>query len=133
MKGVTERRTGRTLLILGSKAHHGEAMQDQFSNVIWTPKMIEDTKSYGDTIRWISVGDIKNGFIGLDYNPRAKQDDGVATSIEDIRFLAQMLMEFGYNPEKRLFLLKPPYIVESEQGKRMRRERKESLHDFANI
>ena len=133
MKGVTERDTGRTLVILGSNAHHGDAMQNQFSNMLWTPQMAEEVKKYGNTIRWINVGGVKNGFIGLDYNPRARQDEGVANSLRDIKFLAEKLMEFGYDPGKKLFLLKPPYIVESEEGRKLRDASKETLEEYAKI
>ena len=36
-KGITERETGRTELILGSAAHHGEAMQGQYDGILWNP------------------------------------------------------------------------------------------------
>lgn len=129
-KGVTERKTGRTMLILGSSSHHGEAMQGQFEGVMWTPETEEENKRYGDTIRWINVGKLKEGFVGLDYNPRAPAHAGVATSIEDIKFLANALIEFGYNPQKKLFLLKPPYIVESEDGKSLRSQGYKTIEDF---
>jgi len=128
MKGVTERKTGRTLLIVGSDAHHGEAMQGQFDGVIWKP---DDGKQFGDTIRWINVGDMQNGFIGLDYNPAAKQCDGVATCLENVKFLATTLLHAGYDHQKRLFLLKPPYIVEQDIGKRLRKQGLETLTDYS--
>jgi hypothetical protein len=130
-KGVTERETGRTLLILGSTAHHGEAMIGQFEGVLWGAEIAENLKRYGDTIRWINVGDVKNGFIGLDYNPQAQKHNGVAISLEDVGFLARSLIEFGYDPHKRLFLLKPPYIVESQEGKDMRKKGYERLRDYS--
>ncbi len=126
-KGVTERETGRTELILGSTAHHGEAMINQFDNVLWQP---EDHSKYGNTMRWLNVGDTQTGFIGLDYNPQASADGGVATSLEDIVFLANTLQEYGFDRQKRLFLLKPPYIQESEEGRRLRRSGKETLGDY---
>ncbi|MBI5390498.1 hypothetical protein HZB02_03345 [Candidatus Woesearchaeota archaeon] len=129
-KGVTERGTGRTLLILGSAAHHGDAMQNQFEGVIWKPDAAEEMKRYGDTIRWINVGDLKQGFIGLDYKPQATAEDGVARSPEEVAFLAATLLSFGYDPSKRLFLLDPPYIVESSYGKQMRKQGKETLMDY---
>ncbi len=129
-KGVTERNTGRTILILGSTAHHGEVMVGQFEGVIWTPEMIEKEKSYGNTIRWINVGDTREGFIGLDYNPQASQNGGVATSLEDIEFLSKSLIEFGYNPEKKIFLLKPPFVVESMVGRTLRNSGYKTLKDF---
>lgn len=132
-KGVTERVTGRTLLILGSNSHHGEAMAGQFSGVLWTPDLLEEIKRYGDTIRWINVGDVKSGFIGLDYEGSAQRHDGVATSLEDVKFLANSLIEFGYDPGKRLFLLKPPYIVESERGKDLRKRGYDKLGDYAKV
>lgn len=127
-KGVTERTTGRTLMILGSSAHHGDAMQNQFEGVLWS----NDEKKYGDSIRWINVGDMKNGFIGLDFNPSAQQDDGVATSIEDIKFLAKTLIDYEFDPVKKLYLLKPPYIVESDKGKELRRRGYETIRDYAS-
>jgi hypothetical protein len=129
-KGVTERGTGRTLLILGSSSHHGEAMVGEFSGVLWEPYLNKEIKKYGDTIRWINVGDTKTGFIGLDFNPLAKEDEGVARNLEDVRFLAVNLLEFGYDSEKRLFLLKPPYIVESDYGKELRKKGYEKLKDW---
>ncbi len=126
-KGVTERKTGRTLMILGSSAHHGDAMQNQFEGVLW----LEDEKKYGDTIRWINIGDMKNGFIGLDFNPSANQDEGVATSIEDIKFLAKTLIDYDFDHVKKLYMLKPPYIVESDKGKELRRQGYETLRDYA--
>lgn len=128
MKGVTERKTGKTLLILGSDAHHGEAMQGQFDGVLWKP---DDAKQFGDTIRWINAGDMRNGFIGLDYNPKAKQNDGIATSLDDVKFLATTLLHAGYDSQKRLFLLKPPYIIEQNMGKKLRRQGLETLMDYS--
>jgi hypothetical protein len=130
-KGVTERITGRTLLILGSSSHHGEAMVGQFEGVIWEPYLQEEIKKYGNTIRWINVGDTKNGFIGLDFNPAAKNDEGVATCLEDVKFLAKNLLEFGYDAEKKLFLLKPPYIIESHMGKECRKNGLANLRHYA--
>jgi hypothetical protein len=129
-KGVTERGTGRTMLILGSTAHHGEAMLNQFQGVVWTPDMLEEEKKYGNTIRWINVGNLKEGFIGIDYNPLADTNAGVARDFEDVKFLSQSLLEFGYNFSKKLFLLKPPYIVESETGKKLRESGYKTLRDF---
>ncbi|MBI2672817.1 hypothetical protein HYX19_01015 [Candidatus Woesearchaeota archaeon] len=133
VKGVTERGTGRTLLILGSDAHHGEAMQNQFNDVVYSSVYGTeiDTKKYGNTIRWINVGDTKNGFIGLDYNPLAKTDDGVAINCGDIKFVARTLLDLGYDSCKRLFLLKPPFIVEREEGKKLRQRGIETLLDHA--
>ncbi|PIN93416.1 hypothetical protein COU54_03095 [Candidatus Pacearchaeota archaeon CG10_big_fil_rev_8_21_14_0_10_31_24] len=50
-KGVTERETGRTMLILGSSAHHVEVMSYQFNGVLWTEKDGKEIKLFGDTIR----------------------------------------------------------------------------------
>lgn len=129
-KGVTERETGRTMLILGSNAHHVEAMQYQFDGVLWTKNDEEDVKQFGNTIRWINVGNTKQGFIGIDYNPRAPQDAGVARTPEDIQFLTNALLQYGYDSKKRLFLLKPPYIQERPEGKVLRKERLECLADI---
>ncbi len=129
-KGVTQRQTGRTLLILGSNLHHIEAMQNQFDGVLWTTKDAKELKKYGDTIRWINVGDTKNGFIGLDYNPSAHTDAGVATSLSEVKFLATTLLQAGYDQQKRLFLLKPPYIQEREEGKQARKQGLETLLDW---
>jgi hypothetical protein len=126
-KGVTERCTRRTQLILGTPAHHIEAMQNQFTGTLWD----ENTKRYGDTIRWINAGGLKTGFVGLDYQPQAAVDAGVARCREDVRFLARTLLEFGYSPEKRLFLLDPPYIKESEQGKSLRTAGNHTIADYA--
>ncbi|MBI4450391.1 hypothetical protein HY642_00315 [Candidatus Woesearchaeota archaeon] len=130
-KGVTERGTGRTELILGSTAHHGDAMQGQFDNLLWTPDLAEDKKRYGNTIRWINVGAKDSGFVGLDYNPAARKDQGVATCIDDVKFLANTLMSFDFDPAKRLFLLKPPYIQESEHGKQFRKQGLETLLGYS--
>lgn len=129
VKGVTERETGRTLLILGSDAHHGEAMEDQFEGVV-RPEREED-KRYGQGVRWINVGDTRQGFIDLDYNPTAKETDGVALNLLDIKFLARTLMEYGYDPQKRLFLLHPPYIREQDEGKKLRQGGWRTLRDYA--
>ncbi len=118
VKGVTELGTGRTLVIVGSDAHHGEAMQNQFPGVLWSED--EEKKQYGKTIRWINVGDTQEGFIGIDYNPKAKDTGGVARKPDDVQFLAKTLLEVGYDPQKRLYLLKPPYIVEREEGRKWR-------------
>lgn len=130
-KGVTERETGRTMLILGSNAHHIEAMQNQFEGVLWTKADGEEIKKFGDTIRWINVGDTKNGFFGIDYNPSAPTDAGVARTPEDIQFLSQTLLDYGYDTHKRLFLLKPPYIQERLEGKALRRDGLEHLAEIA--
>lgn len=126
-KGVTERGTGRTQLLLSTPLHHIDAMQGQFAGV-WRDG---ETKTYGDTIRWINVGDTKTGFIGLDYNPGAAQEDGVARSVDEVRFLARTLTQFGYDGAKRLFLLKPPYVKESEDGKRLRTQGYATLDNYA--
>jgi hypothetical protein len=131
-KGVTERETGRTLLILGSNAHHIEAMQGQFSGVVWEKEDEIETKRYGNTLRWINVGDTKHGFIGLDYQPTAKSSDGIANNLEDILFLAKTLVGYGYDDNKKLFLLNPPYIVESDLGKRLRTSNYLTLKDYLN-
>ena len=131
VKGITERETGRTLLILGSNAHHIEAMQGQFSGTIWSTKEHEDLKKYGNTIRWINVGDTKEGFIGLDYNSRAKATDGVALNYQDLKFVVETLLQFGYSPQKKLFVLQPPYIVERAEGKEFRKQGLETIADYA--
>jgi len=125
-KGVTERKTGRTELILGTQ-HHIDAMQQQFDNVLWTP----EKKSYGDTIRWINVGGLYTGFIGLDYKNEAPQDAGVARNRDDVRFLTQTLLAFGFESKKRLYLLEPPYIRESTAGKRFREQNLLTVGDYA--
>ncbi len=130
-KGVTERETGRTMLILGSNAHHVEAMQYQFEGVLWTKKDEEEIKHFGNTVRWINVGDTKNGFVGIDYNPAASLEGGVARTPEDIQFLAKTLLSYGYDAKKRLFLLKPPYIEERPEGKSLRKEGLEHLTEIA--
>ncbi|MBI5064629.1 hypothetical protein HZA97_00195 [Candidatus Woesearchaeota archaeon] len=89
-KGVTERETGRTLLILGDLAHHGEAMQGQF-DVSQDPYQGKG-KAFGNTIRWINVGGISDGFLGLDYRPNAPTNSGVARNEADVKFLANMLL-----------------------------------------
>ncbi len=129
-KGATERETGRTLLILGSSQHHIDAMQNQFSEVIWTPSDQAEARKYGNTIRWINVGNTKNGFIGLDYHPSAESTAGVAISPTDVSFLARTLLEAGYEEEKRLFLLRPPYIQEQQAGKTFRKQGLERLIDW---
>ncbi|MDP3882056.1 MAG: hypothetical protein Q8Q31_04245 [Nanoarchaeota archaeon] len=131
-KGVTERETGRTMIILGSNAHHVEAMQYQFQGVLWMPPDEKEVKKFGDTVRWINVGDTKNGFIGLDYNSAASVEGGVARNAEDVHFLAQTLLEQQFDPEKRLFLLKPPYIQEREEGKALRTQGLERLGQIAS-
>jgi hypothetical protein len=132
-KGVTERKTGRTLLVLGSNAHHIEAMQGQFDGVLWKEEEGLEVKLFGDTIRWINVGGTGKGFIGLDYNPQAPPGAGVATSVEDIGFLCERLIEYGYDEGKRLFLLKPPYIVEREEGRKFRKEGTSTLRDYMTL
>jgi hypothetical protein len=129
-KGVTERVTGKTLLILGSNAHHIEAMQNQFQGVIWTKDDETEVKRFGNTIRWINVGDTKNGFIGIDYNISSARTDGVAMNMNDVNFLAKVLIEFGYDENKRLYLLNPPYIRLSVDGKNMRSQGYETLKDY---
>ena len=128
VKGMTERETGRTMIILGSEAHHGEAMVKQFPGAVWND--VEDQRSYGNTIRWINVGDTTQGFIGMDYNPNAAADKGVATSLDDVYFVARTLVGIGYDTRKRLFLLKPPYIVEREEGKVLRQRGLNTLDDY---
>jgi hypothetical protein len=130
-KGVTERETGRTMLILGSNAHHIEVMQGQFEGVLWTKKDEEEIKKFGDTIRWINVGDTKNGFLGVDYNPQAPADAGVARTPEDILFLSNTLLEYGYDKKTRLFVLKPPYIQERPEGKALRKDGLETIAEIA--
>ncbi len=162
-KGVTERETGRTLLIIGSNLHHIAAMQYQFNGVLWTKTDLREVKTpvfhrvyltdgsnidsrntggaqntapavfdkYGDSIRWINVGDTKTGFIGLDYDMGAKHNDGVATNIADVKFLAQTLLDAGYDSKKKLYLLKPPYIEERVEGKKIRLSGIETLIDAA--
>ena len=125
-KGVTERKTGRTELIIGSSAHHIDAMQQQFAGVVW------DEKQYGDSIRWINVGTTHSGFIGLDYNPQAKENAGVAKSLDDVQFLSRTLLAYGYEKQKKLFLLKPPYIQEQEQGKIYREQGLTTLGEYAS-
>jgi len=130
-KGVTERSSGRTLLILGSNLHHIDAMEGQFEGAWKKRELQEIQKSYGNTIRWINIGSLSEGFIGLDFNRGASQTEGVATSMEDITFLARTLQEFGYDKNKRLFILKPPYVVESEEGRNLRGRGYHTLADYA--
>ena len=129
-KGVTERASGRTMLIIDNNAHHIEAMQHQFDGVLWSRQEESEAKHFGDTIRWINVGDTKNGFIGIDYNPRAPSDAGVARTASDIQFLSQTLLNYGYDEKKRIFLLRPPYINERPEGKALRRK---GLSEIAQI
>lgn len=131
-KGVTERETGRTLLILGSDAHHGEAMQGQFAGTHWGHGLEEEVKNYGNTVRWLNVGDTKQGFVGLDYNPAAEKSAGVATTLEEVKYLATVLVQYGFEPKKRLYLLNPPYIQEQEIGKTLRQNGFLTLQDFIN-
>ncbi len=130
-KGVTERETGRTLLILGDLAHHGEAMQGQFD--ISEDPYEGKGKAFGNTIRWINVGGIKDGFVGIDYRPSAKQNLGVARSEADVKFLAGILMNYGYNEKKKLYLLEPPYIKESDEGKKLKKKGLETLLDWSKL
>jgi hypothetical protein len=106
-------------------------MQGQFEGVLWTKKDEEEIKKFGDTIRWINVGDTKNGFLGVDYNPQAPADAGVARTPEDIQFLSNTLLNYGYDSKKRLFLLKPPYIQERPEGKALRKDGLEHLTQIA--
>ncbi len=129
VKGVTERGSGRTMLITGSTAHHIEAMQGQFGGVLWDES--QGVKEYGNTMRWVNVGKTKEGFIGLDYKVNSDTTAGVARSLDDVRFLAGILLEFGYDPAKKLFLLEPPYIREREEGKRFRADGYVTLEDYA--
>jgi hypothetical protein len=121
-KGMTSRKTGQTLLI-GSHAHHIDAGGAIFKDVT----KIGRKKNYGDTIRWFNAGDLKTGFIGLDYRADAGTTAGVARSKADVTFLATTLLDLGYDPKKRLFLLTPPYIIESPQGARFRKQGLETL------
>lgn len=130
-KGVTERSTGRTLLIVGDGAHHGEAMQGQY-DVSKDPYTLEG-KAFGNTIRWINVGDTRQGFIGMDYRQNGDKKHGVACNKKDIQFLANMLLQFGYDSEKRLFLLDPPHIRESTEGKNFRKQGLETLLNWAGV
>ena len=132
-KGVTERESGRTLVILGSSAHHIEAMQGQFNGVVWTGKDIDETKKYGSTIRWINVGNTREGFIGLDYNPLSARDAGTATSMKDVSFLARTLIGYGYDKNKKLYLLNPPYITEREEGKSLRARGFQTIKDYMEL
>jgi hypothetical protein len=108
-------------------------MQHQFEGVVWTKKDDEEIKNFGSTIRWINVGDTKNGFIGIDYNPSANSGTGVAQTAADIQFLSQTLLEYGYDPQKRLFILKPPYIQERPEGKELRKSGLEHLAEIAKV
>jgi hypothetical protein len=128
-KGVTERETGRTELILGSAAHHGEAMQGQYDGALWTPT----EKKYGNTLRWICVGTLNQGFTGLDYKVQAESDAGIARSQQDVAFLAKTLLQYGYNENLRLFLLSPPHLQEGKEGIKMRGRGLERLVDYARI
>lgn len=131
-KGVTERKTGRTLLILGDLAHHGEAMQGQF-DIAEDPYNEKQGKRFGDTIRWINAGNTEEGFIGLDYRVNAPTNHGTARTSEDVKFLAETLLQFGYDPEKRLFLLDPPHIKESADGKKFRKQGLETLIEWSKF
>lgn len=128
-KGVTERVTRRTMLIIGDLAHHGEAMQGQFDVALdpYTGK----GKAFGDTLRWVNVGDTTQGFIGLDYQAHAPAHAGVAKEKADVVFLCQALLQYGYDPKKRLYLLEPPNIRESASGKTFRKQGLETLLDWS--
>ena len=121
-KGATERETGRTILIIGDLAHHGEAMQGQF-DISDAPYTYEG-KAFGNTIRWVNIGNLKQGFIGLDYRLNAKTNQGIATAPKDVKFLAETLLKYGYDSKKRLYLLEPPHIKESDEGKKFRTVKK---------
>ena len=75
----------------------------------------------------------ENFSVGLDYNPKKGLQDGVATSLDDVKFLAKTLLEFGYDNDKRLCLLDPPYIKESKHGLGLRQRKIETLRDFSNL
>jgi len=108
-------------------------MQNQFSNVLWENRGSEkEVKQFRDTIRWINIGNLTSGFIGVDYNPQAKVSDGVARSTKDISFLAKTLLQYGYSPAKYLFVLKPPYIQERQEGLVWRKQGLIGLKDWAN-
>jgi len=79
----------------------------------------------------LDIGDAASGFVGMDDKPGKTAERGVATSPEDIVFLAKVLLEYGYDPHKRLFVLQPPYIQERIEGKVLRRSGLTNLGDFA--
>ncbi len=127
-KGVTERGTGRTELLVGTKEHHIDAMIGQFDGAAYG-----EPHRYGDCVRWFNVGTLNQGFLGLEYNKTTTPEGGVARTGEDVRFLASTLLRYGFDPRKRVFLLTPPYVRESEAGKRLRQSGSKTLEDYAKV
>ena len=132
-KGVTDKTTGRTMLITGDYTHHGEAMQGQY-DCDPEPYRNFDGKGFGNVIRWINVGTGKQGFLGLDYNPDARPNAGMALTIDEVQNLCKALTSFGMTAEKYVRLLEVPHIKESGQGRILRVEHKlETLDDWVNV
>lgn len=131
-KGVTDKKNGRTLLITGDYTHHGEAMQGQY-DCDPEPYTNLDGKGFGDVIRWINVGTGRQGFLGLDYNPKARKNSGMALTIKEVQHLCKALTDFGMDAEKYVRLLDVPHIKESKQGQILRVEHKlETLDDWVS-
>jgi len=122
-KGATDKKTGRTILIIGDRTHHGQAMQGQFE---CDPNPYKEFKGkgFGNALRWINVGMGKEGFLGLDYSPKAPTYSGLATKLEDVKFVCNALYNFGMNSEKPVRLLESPYVKESLDGKLLREQHK---------
>ena len=55
----------------------------------------------------------------------------MARSVDEVKFLARTLAQFGYDGAKRLFLLKPPYVHESDDGKTLRAQGYSTIDDYA--
>lgn len=121
-KGVTDKKTGRTMLITGDWTHHGEAMQGQY-DCDKEPYKLKD-KGFGPVIRWVNIGVGITGFLGLDYDPKSQLNSGLARSLEEIQYLCKNLEGFGMVPEKPVRLLEAPYIKESLDGKLLREQHK---------
>ena len=118
-KGVTDKSDGRTMLIVGDWTHHGEAMQGQYACDPDPYKNLKG-KGFGNAIRWINVGRNKQGFLGLDYNPSAGKNIGMARSLAEVQNLCTALYHFGIAPEKPVRLLECPSITESVDGRVLR-------------
>lgn len=127
IKGVTERETGRSLLMIDAHGvHHSDVMVNQF-------KGADGQKNYGNTIRWISIGDNGDGMIGVDYWGHARTFDGCARNLRDVRFVVTTLLNIGFSPKKPLFLVTPGHIQEHVRGKRIRNGNVASIGQYAEL
>lgn len=129
VKGMTDTKTGRSMMIVGDYTHHGQAGQGYFV-IGEKPYNFDDEIGFGDVVLWNNIGGLEDGFIGIDYQHKSKQRLGGARSLREVVRVCRSLIDQGFSQEKEVYLLRTPHLREATIGKYLRNQGTLTLADF---